>query len=141
MPTRKQLLSITLAATAFVAMAVTAANLDALEVTKSDHGHNIAASARTASGVTVAWVTDYDPMLGGDKVVGATLAPENGAILADSSIELTIVSADGSDLGTISSRDGGRTWTDLGRAVAASEARAASVTIDDRLTTAEVSVQ
>jgi hypothetical protein len=140
MPTRRQILSITLASAAFLAMAVTAANLNKFETTKSDLGHSIAA-AQAATGVTVAWVTDYDPLLGGDKVVGATLIPANGAILADSSIKLTIVGADGVDLGTISSHDGGDTWSELTEPVAASDSLVASVVIDDRETVAAVSRQ
>jgi len=140
MPTRRQILSITLATAAFVAMAVTAANLNQLETTKSDLGHSLTA-AEAATGVTVAWVTDYDPLLGGDKVVGATVVPNDGAILADSSIRLTIVGADGVDLGTISSTDGGDTWSQLTRPVAASDSLVASVVIDDRATAAAVSGQ
>jgi hypothetical protein len=138
MPTRRQLLSIILASAAFVAMAVTAANLDQLETTKSDLGHGIAA-ARAANGVTVAWLTDYDPLLGGDKVVGATLVPDEGAILADSTVKLTIIGADGAPLGTISSRDGGNTWSQLTEPVAVSDSLVASVVIDDRETVAAVS--
>lgn len=140
MPTRRQLLSITLATAAFVAMAVTAANLNTLETTKSDLGHGIAA-AQAATGVTVEWVTDYDPLLGGDKVVGATLVPDNGAILADSTVKLTIVDSDGSDLGVISSDDGGRTWSSLTEPVAVSDSLVASVVIDDHETVAAVSSQ
>jgi len=140
MPTRRQILSITLASAAFVAMAVTAANLNHLETTKSDLGHSITA-AEKATGVTVAWVTDYDPLLGGEKVVGATLVSHDGAILADSSIELTIVGADGVDLGTISSDDGGDTWSALTKPVAASDSLVASVVIDDQATVAAVSRQ
>ena len=140
MPTRRQLLSITLASAAFVAMAVTAANLDHLETTKQDLGHGIAV-AEAATGVTVAWVTDYDPLLGGEKVVGATVVANNGAILANSTVKLTIVGADGVDLGTISSNDGGSTWSELNEPVAASDSLVASVVIDDHKTVAAVSSQ
>ena len=140
MPTRRQLLSITLASAAFVAMAVTAANLDHLETTKQDLGHSIAV-AQAATGVTVDWVTDYDLLLGGEKVVGATLVPDDGAILSNSTVKLTIVGADGVELGTISSDDGGDTWSELTRPVAASDSLVASVVIDDRATAAAVSRQ
>ena len=138
MPTRRQLLSITLASAAFVAMAVTAANLNHLETTKHDLGQSIAA-AEAATGVTVAWVTDYDPLLGGEKVVGATLVADQGSILASSTVKLTIVGANGTDLGTISSSDGGRTWSALSTPVAASDSLVASVVIDDRETVAAIS--
>ena len=140
MPTRKQLLSITLASAAFVAMAVAAANLHDLETTKVDQRESLA-SATAVAGVTVSWLTDYDPLLGGEKVVGATLVSHDGAILADSSIELTIVGADGVDLGTISSDDGGDTWSALTKPVAASDSLVASVVIDDQATVAAVSSQ
>ena len=65
----------------------------------------------------------------------------DGAILADSSIELTIVGADGVDLGTISSDDGGDTWSALTKPVAASDSLVASVVIDDQATVAAVSRQ
>jgi hypothetical protein len=119
-------------------MAVTAANLNHLETTKSSLAQPIAA-AEAATGVTVAWVTDYDPILGGEKVVGATLVPNDGDLLATSSIELTIVGDDGVELGTISSHDGGRSWSTLAVPVAASDSLAASVVIDDRETVAAIS--
>jgi len=138
MPTRRQVVSIALASAAFIAMAVTAANLNHLETTKSSLGQPIVA-AEAATGVTVAWVTDYDPILGGEKVVGATLVPNDGDLLATSSIELTIVGADGVELGTISSDDGGRSWSSLAEPVAASDSLAASVVIDNRETVAAIS--
>ena len=138
MPTRRQILSISLATAVFVAMAVTAANLRPLETTDNNAGRSVAVSQAT-TGVTVAWVTDYDPLLGGDKVVGATLESTVGEILADSSIQLTIVGADGADLGTISSDDGGRTWSEPVETVAADDSLAASVVIDDRATVAAIS--
>jgi len=140
MPSIKQILPISLATAAFAALAITAATLGPMETTEAGSAHVFAAT-RTGDGVTVAWVTDYDPMLGGERVVGATLATHDGAILADSTIELTIVAADGVDLGTMTSLDGGRTWTESVEPVAARDAVVASVRIDDRETVASVDVQ
>jgi len=140
MPTRKQLLSITLASAAFVAMAVAAANLHDLETTKVDQRESLA-SATAVAGVTVSWLTDYDPLLGGEKVVGATLEARDGSILANSEVELTIVDADGSDLGTITSTDGGQSWSELDEAVPVGDSLAASVVINDRVTVSAVSPQ
>jgi hypothetical protein len=140
MPSRKQLLSITLASAAFVAMAVAAANLHDLETTKVDQRESLA-SATAVAGVTVSWLTDYDPLLGGEKVVGATLEARDGSILANSEVELTIVDADGSDLGTITSTDGGQSWSELDEAVPVGDSLAASVVINDRVTVSAVSPQ
>ena len=137
MPTRSRTLSIMLTSAAFVALAVGAANLEDLEVT----GSNTLPSATEATGVTVAWVTDYDPLLGGQSVVGATLVPAEGAILDDSCIDLTIVDSEGVSLGTISSVDGGQSWSGPREPVAAQDSLAASVVIDDRKTAAAVSTQ
>jgi len=138
MPTRKQLLSITLASAAFVAMAVAAANLNHLETTELDVRDTLA-TATAASGVTVSWVTDYDPLLGGEAVVGATLESRDGSILSNSDVELTIVGADGSDLGTIISTDGGASWSEFAEPVAVGDSLAASVVINDRVTSSAVS--
>jgi hypothetical protein len=136
MPTRKEILSIALASAAFVALGVTAANLDRFDTTRQDLGESVA--AQTAPGVTVAWLTDYDPLVGGETVVGATIVPIDGALLPDSSVELTIVGAGGTKLGTLRSDDGGKTWSELAKPVAAGDSLVASVVINDRATAAAI---
>jgi hypothetical protein len=137
MPTRREILTITLACAAFVALGVTATNLDRIETTQHDVVEGV--SAHAAPGVTVAWLTDYDPMLGGEKVVGAKIVPIDGDLLADSSVELTIVGAGGTKLGTLRSDDGGATWSELDTPVAAGDSLVASVIINDRATAAAIS--
>ena len=137
MPTRREILSIALASAVFVALGVAAANLDRLETTRLDVGQSV--TAHTLPGVTVAWLTDYDPLLGGEKVVGATIVPVDGALRADSSVELTIVGAGGTKLGTLRSDDGGATWSELDNPVAAGDSLVASVVINDRATVAAIS--
>jgi hypothetical protein len=139
MPTRKQILSILAASAAFIAVAVVAANLDHLETTKSDLRQDLTADAVT--GVTVAWVTHFDAELGDDKVVGADLKATDGTTLENSTVDLTIVGADGLVLGTMSSDDGGETWSGLDTTVAAGDSLVASVVINDRETIAAISTQ
>jgi len=138
MPTRKQFLSIFVASAAFVAVAAVAANLHHLETTGSDLRQSVAV-AGSAPAVTVAWITDFDPQLGDDRVVGATLTPNDGTVLENSTVDLTIVDADGLELGTISSDDGGATWSELDTAILARDTLAASVVINDRETVAAIS--
>lgn len=138
MPTRKQFLSILVVSAAFVTAAVVAANLHTLETTGADLGQSVAV-AGTAPAVTVAWVTDFDPQLGDDRVVGATLTATDGTVLENSTVELTIADADGIELGTISSDDGGATWSELDTAIAAGDSLVASVVINDRETIAAIS--
>jgi hypothetical protein len=137
MPTRKEILSIALASAAFIALGVAAANLDRFDTTRHDVGESL--TAGSAPGVTVAWLTDYDPMVGGETVVGATIVPVDGALLSDSSVELTIVGAGGTELGTLRSDDGGATWSELAKPVAAGDSLVASVVINDRATVAAIS--
>ena len=139
MPTRKQILSILAASAAFIAVAVVAANLNQLETTKSDLRQNLTAEAVT--GVTVAWVTDFDAELGDDKVVGASLKPTDGRILDNSTVDLTIVGADGLALGTMSSDDGGATWSALDETIPAGDGLVASVVNNDRETVAAISTR
>lgn len=137
MPTRKQTLSILITSAAFVAGAVVAANLNHFETTKFDLTQNIAGG--DVPGVTVAWVTDFDSQLGDDKIVGATLVPKPGTDLDNSTVEITIVGVNGLDLGTMSSDDGGATWTGLDETVPVGATLDASVVINDRETIAAIS--
>ncbi|WP_411699430.1 hypothetical protein [Conyzicola sp.] len=130
-------MTIALASVAFVALGVTATQLDHIETTRLDGGQGL--TAHTVPGVTVAWLTDYDPLLGGESVVGATIVPVDGALLGNSSVELTIVGAGGTKLGTLRSDDGGATWSELDDPVAAGDSLVASVVIDDRATVAAIS--
>ena len=144
MPTRKQILSILAASAVFVAAAVVAANLNQLETTKSDLRQDLNAevvTGVTVTGVTVAWVTDFDAELGHDKVVGASLKPTDGTILETSTVDLTIVGADGLALGTMSSDDGGATWSGLDETIPAGDGLVASVVINDRETVAAISTR
>ena len=140
MPTRRSILPIFLTGAAFVALGFAATNLNDLEVRNADLAASVAV-VTDATGVTVTWVTDYDPLLGGQSVVGANLVPTDGAIADDSTIELTIVDSNGVNLGTISSEDGGQTWSGPSEPVAARDSLVASVVIDDRETTSAISTQ
>lgn len=138
MPSRKKMFSIVAVAATFAALAVAASTLNGLELTHRE------ATSRIAQSVTdlqVAWLTDYDAALGVDTVVGAQLTAASGLIHSASTIAVTITGPGGHALGTISSIDGGVTWTGDDVPIPADDAVTASVVINDGATIAATTQQ
>lgn len=139
MPPRRKVLSVVIATATFVALAAVAATLNGVELTAGSHDiasvnvplTDVDSTAATADGLTVAWRTDWDTQLGVEAVVGATIVAHDGAILPTSTINVTIAGQTGNTLGTITSVNGGETWTAPPLPIPANEAQTASVVIND----------
>jgi len=149
MPLRKKVISVVAAAAAFVVLAAVAANLNDLDLTTvpsetvsvTESITGAASAAESVTDVTVSWRTDWDDDLGAAVVVGATLVPAAGVIHSTSTVAIAIADAAGAALGTITSVDGGETWSVPAEAVDAADATAAAVVINDGETIAAVTSQ